>query len=138
MKKIIAVYQSYMVRPILYQCVTRCSVALAAVLVWSRFVSSPLRAARDGCLAAGVILLMMAWFSYLKLDGMMVHHMMEDRKKPKKKRKRLLRGDIADYVDEHIVSFDELDEQEQSACRLAANLIGAAAFFLVSLAAMLL
>lgn len=138
MKKIIAIYKSYMVRPIVYQCVTRCSVALAAVLVWSRFVSSPLRIVRDGCLAAAVILLMMAWFTYLKLDGMTVHHMMEERKKPRKKRKRLLRGDIADYVDEHIVSFDELDEPEQAACRMAADLSGALLFFLASLVGMLL
>lgn len=138
MKKIIAIYQSYMVRPILYMCVTRCSIALALVLVWSRFVPSVLSGARDGCLAAGVIFLMMAWFTYLKLDGMMVHHLMEDKRKPKKKAKRRLRGDIADYVDEHIVSFDELDEREQPACRLAANLIGAALFLIVSLAAMLL
>ena len=111
MKKILAIYKAYMVRPILYQCVTRCAVALAAVLVWDRFVPSSLLAVRDGCLAAAVILLMMAWFVYLKLDGMMVHHLLEDRRKKKKKSKRRVGGDIADYVDEHIVSFDELEEE---------------------------
>ncbi len=125
MKKILAIYKAYMVRPILYQCVTRCAVALAAVLVWDRFVPSSLLAVRDGCLAAAVILLMMAWFVYLKLDGMMVHHLLEDRRKKKKKSKRRVGGDIADYVDEHIVSFDELEEGEQTACRLAADLLGA-------------
>lgn len=135
MKKIIAIYKPYMIRPVIYQCVTKCAIALAAVLVWSRLVSGPLQAARDGCLAAGIILLMMAWFAYLKLDGMMVHHLMEDRKKTKKKRKRLLRGDIADYMDEHIIGFDELDEGEQSACRLAADLAGALVFLLASLIA---
>ena len=99
MKKILAIYKAYMVRPILYQCVTRCAVALAAVLVWDRFVPSSLLAVRDGCLAAAVILLMMAWFVYLKLDGMMVHHLLEDRRKKKKKSKRRVGGDIADYVD---------------------------------------
>ena len=99
MKKILAIYKAYMVRPILYQCVTRCAVALAAVLVWDRFVPSSLLAVRDGCLAAAVILLMMAWFVYLKLDGMMVHHLLEDRRKKKKeeqapgrRRHRGLRG----------------------------------------------
>jgi len=49
MKKILAIYKAYMVRPILYQCVTRCAVALAAVLVWDRFVPSSLLAVRaDG------------------------------------------------------------------------------------------
>ncbi len=127
-----------MVRPILYQCVTRCAVALAAVLVWDRFVPSSLLAVRDGCLAAAVILLMMAWFVYLKLDGMMVHHLLEDRRKKKKKSKRRVGGDIADYVDEHIVSFDELEEGEQTACRLAADLLAAALFLAASLIAMAL
>lgn len=138
MKKILAIYKAYMVRPILYQCVTRCAVALAAVLVWDRFVPSSLLAVRDGCLAAAVILLMMAWFVYLKLDGMMVHHLLEDRRKKKKKSKRRAGGDIADYVDEHIVSFDELEEGEQTACRLAADLLAAALFLAASLIAMAL
>ena len=138
MKKILAIYKAYMVRPILYQCVTRCAVALAAVLVWDRFVPSSLLAVRDGCLAAAVILLMMAWFVYLKLDGMMVHHLLEDRRKKKKKTKRRVGGDIADYVDEHIVSFDELEEGEQTACRLAADLLAAALFLAASLIAMAL
>lgn len=138
MKKILAIYKAYMVRPILYQCVTRCAVALAAVLVWDRFVPSSLLAVRDGCLAAAVILLMMAWFVYLKLDDMMVHHLLEDRRKKKKKSKRRVGGDIADYVDEHIVSFDELEEGEQTACRLAADLLAAALFLAASLIAMAL
>ena len=138
MKKILAIYKAYMVRPILYQCVTRCAVALAAVLVWDRFVPSSLLAVRDGCLAAAVILLMMAWFVYQKLDGMMVHHLLEDRRKKKKKSKRRVGGDIADYVDEHIVSFDELEEGEQTACRLAADLLAAALFLAASLIAMAL
>jgi len=138
MKKILAIYKAYMVRPILYQCVTRCAVALAAVLVWDRFVPSSLLAVRDGCLAAAVILLMMAGFVYLKLDGMMVHHLLEDRRKKKKKSKRRVGGDIADYVDEHIVSFDELEEGEQTACRLAADLLAAALFLAASLIAMAL
>lgn len=138
MKKILAIYKAYMVRPILYQCVTRCAVALAAVLVWDRFASSALLAVRDGCLAAAVVLLMMAWFLYLKLDGMTVHHLLEDRRKKKKKSKRLAGGDIADYVDEHIVTFDELEEGEQTACRLAADLLAAALFLAASLIAMAL
>lgn len=138
MKKIIAIYKAYMIRPIVYMCVTRCAIALAAALAWKRFVPGALRVVRDGCLTAGVIFLMMAWFAYLKLDGMTVHHLMEDRKKPKKRARRRLGGDIADYVDQHIVSFDELDAPEQAACRLAANLIGAALFLAASLAAMAL
>ena len=138
MRKILKIYKTYMIRPVLYQCVTRCAVSLAAVLVWNRFVSSPLQAVRDGCMTAGFVLLMMAWFLYLKLDGMTVHHMLEDRRKKKKKAKRWVGGDIADYMDEHIVSFDELEEEEQAASRLAADLLAAALFFAASLAATVL
>lgn len=136
MKKLLAIYKPYMVRPILYQCVTRCAVALAAVLVWDRFVPSVLLAVRDGCMAAGAVLLMMAWFLYLRLDGMTVHHMLEGRKKKRKKSRRIAGGDIADYMDEHIVSFDELGEEEQTACLLAADLLAALLFLIASLSAM--
>ena len=32
-------------------------------------------------------------------------------------------GDIADYLDEEIVTYEELDESEKAACQMAAFLI---------------
>ena len=47
------------------------------------------------------------------------------------------RGDIVDFVDEHVVSFDELEPEEQTACVLAANLLSGLLFLGAALIAML-
>ena len=70
----------------------------------------------------------MAWFSYLHLDGVTMHHMLEERKKKKPVRKSYT--DIVDFADEHIVSYEELSEEERTVCSLAASLICGALFML--------
>ena len=122
-----------MVRPILYKSVTRCSIALAVILLWDRFIDSSLHAFRDAGAVAAIFLFMMSWFSYLKLDGMKVHFMMED--KLKKKPKKHWKTSMIDFVDEHIVTFDELNEEEQTACLMASNLISGLVFLIVSMVA---
>ena len=42
----------------------------------------------------------------------------------------LFRSDIVDFADGHIVSFDELEPEEKSACILAADFIGGLLFFI--------
>ena len=44
-------------------------------------------------------------------------------KNKKKKTKQSMGGDIADYLDEEIVPYEELDESEMVACQMAAFLI---------------
>lgn len=121
MKKIWRLYKPYMIRPILYKSVTRYSIALAVILLWDRFVHSPLSAARDGCAVVAEALLLMGWFSYLKLDVVRIHRLPEESGRQKPKRQE--RGDIVDFVDEHVVSFDELEPDEQTTCILAAALV---------------
>ena len=79
---------------------------------------------------SGAVLLFfcMAWFSYLHLDGVTIHHMLEERKKKKPVRKSYT--DIVDFADEHIVSFDELSGEERAVCSMSANLICGALFML--------
>lgn len=91
------------------------------ILLWDRFVHSPLSAARDGCAVVAAALLLMGWFSYLKLDGVRIHRLPEESGRQKPKRQE--RGDIVDFVDEHVVSFDELEPDEQTTCILAAALV---------------
>lgn len=135
MKKIAKLYKSYMIRPILYKSVTRSTIALALVLLWGRLIDSPLSAVRDGSVVVAFVLFMMGWFSYLKLDGMRAPHppKPEDEKKEKPKK----RGDIIDFVDEHIVTFDELSDEEQSACILAADVCSGAVFLMASIVCIL-
>ena len=100
-----------MLRPIIYQAVTRFSVGLAAALLLDRFVNvnqSQYSAAEFSFLAVGIILLAAAWINYLKLDGL--ESPFVDFKFRKKKKKKHFKQDIVDFVDEKIISFDELQE----------------------------
>lgn len=103
-----SLYHSYMIRPILYKCVTRAALAVTALLLWDRYVNTAGRFSllRDGCVVAGILFFCLAWFSYLRLDGVMVHHMFEERKKKKPVRRGYT--DIVDFADEHIISYEEL------------------------------
>ena len=134
MKRIRSLFKSYMIRPTLYRSVTKFAIALAAVLLWDRFLNrGPFTVLRDGGLVAGMVLLAAAWIGYLRLDGIRINHL--PKKEQKKKPRRSFGGDIADYMDEHIVSFDELEQDEQMVCGLASSLLAALAFLIPSLIA---
>lgn len=137
MKKILSIYQSYMVRPIIYMCTSRSLLALVVLLLWDRFANrGDLPLVRDGCLVVGLIMMLLSWFSYLSLQGVPRPKVKIPFLDPEKRRRRYLgRADIVDFVDEHIVSFDELDPDEKSACILAADLIGGLLFFIPGVAA---
>lgn len=92
MKKVFSHITSNMIRPILYQCVTKSVFALAMLLLWDRFVN-PLGiylAVRDGFFIIAACFLVMAWFSYLWLDGMRMPKIIrrERKKKNQKQDKR--------------------------------------------------
>ena len=109
-----------------------CSV-LTVVLLWDRYVNKGLLpVGRDGCFVAALFLFGLAWLNYLRLDGLEVPHLLSRGKKKEKKRRRLT-GDIADFADEHIVPFDELSEEEQLACSMAANLSSGLIFLIPAL-----
>jgi len=134
MKKIFSLYKSYMIRPILYKCVTKCAVTLTLVLLWNRYLNTgTMLVVRDGFFAAALVLFGAVWISFLKLDGMKVHYVFEERKKKPRRRHG---GDLVDFVDEHIVSFDELDDVERVACGLASNAISCALFLVPALIAL--
>lgn len=130
--KIIKRYNRVLLRPVLYRSVTWGTIALAAVLCWNRFVNINgfLSVQRDAFLVAGVFFWVLAWFAYLKADG--VRLPMTKPKTEKRKPKRYSYGDIIDFAGEHIVTFDELDDEEQDLCRLAADFILGSLFLLLS------
>lgn len=137
MKKIGSLYKSYMIRPILYKCVTRAAIAVTALLLWEKYVNTAGRLSlfRDGFLVAGICFLGLAWFSYLRLDGVTIHHMLEEKKK--KKPVRGSYADIVDFADEHIVSCEEMTKDERTGCSLAANIICGILFLIPALFALL-
>ena len=134
MKKILSLYTKEMIHPILYKCVQKCVLALTVILLWNRYINhGQLSWMRDGGFAAGLVFLVLAWIAYLRLDGIQFPFSTPGRKK----RKHWGTADMVDFVDEHIVTFDELQDDEQLACFLASNLLSGVSFLILSLAGMI-
>ena len=90
MKKLTSMYKRYMFHPILYKTVTRTSIVAVLMLLWQRYVS-------DGTFTiweapgflCGVVLLIWAWVDYLRLDGVTIHHLLEEFKGMGKRQKKI-------------------------------------------------
>lgn len=125
-------YHRYMIRPVVTKTITRTLIGLVIVLLWDKYVNVErvgVSRLAFGLGAIGLILMAGAWFSYLHLDGLTPVDTAKKHlgiKNKKKKTKRSTGGDIADYLDEEIVPFAELEEDEKAACQLAAFLISGA------------
>lgn len=120
-----------MIRPAIYQAVTRILIGVVLSLLWSRFIDKGARSLLEyAFFTMGAIFFALAWMQYLKLDGISVRLLLG--KKGNKKKKPIVHSmhDIADFTDEKIVSFDELEETEKTICLFCANL-AAALFFLI-------
>ena len=99
MKKLTSMYKRYMFHPILYKTVTRTSIVAVLLLIW-------------------------AWVDYLRLDGVTIHHLLEEFKGMGKRQKKIhSTRSIIDYADEKIVSFEELEPEERTYCSLLSNLV---------------
>lgn len=124
MKKILSMYRPYMFRPILYKTITRVSIVAVLMLLWDRYIS-------DGhfsmwqapAMLCGAVLLGWAWVNYLRLDGMTIHHLLEEYKNAGKKKKHYGTRSIVDFADERIVSFEELEPEERLFCSMVSNLV---------------
>ena len=128
--------ERYMIRPVIYQVFTRFLIGLCLAKLWDFFVNAGsvrVHPAWGYAFFAGFYGVM-AWLAYLRLDGLKV---------PKFDRKLFRRhksperafGDMIDYVDEPIVSFDELDDAEKDLTLLISNLICLTMFVAASLLA---
>ena len=112
MKKLRAMYKGYMLHPILYKTVTRTSIVAVLMLLWERYVS-------DGTFSmweapgflCGVVLLIWAWVDYMRLDGLTIHHLLEEFKGIKPQKKFHATRSIMDYAD--IVNMLNGKEQEE-------------------------
>ena len=130
-KKIRTIFEKYMIRPMLYQCATKVSIALVLCLLWDRFINREqyYSLVEFAFFIAGAFFLALAWFQYLRLDGARIHHLMEE-KQEKKKKKQHFTKDIVDFADEKIISFSELSDEERVVCRFLGDLLCAALFLI--------
>ena len=122
-------YHRYMLRPILYRTFACVLGGVVLALAWQRFVDQT-RGLSAPFFALAVVFGAMAWFNYLAIDGVgspMTH------KRPSLPKEQRATGDVADYLDEEIVSFKDLGKSERQWCRLAVNLICLLLFLAASL-----
>lgn len=127
-----------MIRPVIYQTFTRFGVTLTAILVWDRLANSgavPLPLSY-GCMAAVIVYVLLAWMSSLRLDGVKApvfdRSLFRFNRKKKNMDKFFQMTDIADYVDEEPVSFDELENDEKDICLLISNAVTSVLFIALS------
>ena len=110
-----------MVRPLIYKIFTRGILALFAAQLVHYFApaGSGFSSFSNLSLGFGLLFILMALLAWLRLDGLKIPQL----KLPRLKRKDppFLAGNMADHIDDEIVSFDDLDEEEQNCCVLLAD-----------------
>lgn len=136
--KILKIYKKYMIRAIVYKTISKFLIVLALALAWNYTANKSgfLSIVEHAFFVLGAVLILLSWFNYLSLDGLRINFSGYQQKKSKKKKKRHRNSDIVDFADEDVVPFDELERDEQVACKLASNLIAGVMFIIPSLIAM--
>lgn len=115
--------QRDMVRPLIYKTFTRCVLALLAILLWNHFLQprTPHITLSWAFTIAAFLFFLCAYLIRLRMDGLRIPRMKP--LTPSKRDPYRAYGDMADYLDEPAVSFEELDKEEQDVCSLTANLL---------------
>ncbi|MCD8022196.1 MAG: hypothetical protein LUF30_04240 [Lachnospiraceae bacterium] len=127
-----------LIRPGVYMAFTRLILACLAMGIWQSLVN------QDGYWsvlmivppALSAIFFMLAWFIFLRFDGLHVPRFFRRKRKARSQKKRF-RGDLLDDVDEDTYTFEELTQEEDDCCAFVANLACAVIFLVVSLIACL-
>jgi hypothetical protein len=110
-----------LVRPLIYKIFTRGVLALFAAQLAHFFLpaDSGFASFSNLSLGMGLLFVLFTVLAWLRLDGLKIPRL----KLPRVKRKDppFLVGSMADHIDDDIVSFDDLDPEEQDACVLLAD-----------------
>ncbi len=128
----------YMVLPIIYGTLSRFLSALTLALLWNRFVNTAgLVPVSHAFTVLGLGFFALAWFNYLRLDGINLP-LVKWLPLSQKKRSLGAFSDMSDYLDEEIVSLDELAQEERDACNLLVNTVCGVIFLLLPFAQLVL
>ena len=116
MKKWINRFHRDLLRPLIYKIFTRGILALFAAQLVHFFVPAdwPLSRFSNLALLLGGLFLLITVLAWLRMDGLNLPQL----KLPRMKRKDppFLTGDLADHLDDDLVSFDDLDAEDQAFC----------------------
>ena len=116
-------YHREMTRALIYKVFTRGVLALFAAQLIHFFMpeQSALKRFTNLSLLAALLFALASVLAWLRLDGLRIPQLKLPR--IRKKNPPFLNGDIADHINDEIVTFDDLDEGEQNVCVLLADLI---------------
>ena len=116
-------WQRDMIRPLCYKLFTRGVLALFAVQLLHFFLPEtwPLRRFSSLSLMAGALFVLFTLIAWLRITWLKIPQLRLRR--IKRKDPPFLTGDIADHIDEDIVTFDDLDEDGQNLCVLMADAV---------------
>lgn len=122
-RRIRKLWSQDLVRPLVYKFFTRGILALFAAQLVHFFApaGSGFASFSNLSLGLGLLFVLFTVLAWLRLDGLKIPQL----KLPRMKRKDppFLAGSMADHINDDIVSFDDLDREEQDACVLLADIV---------------
>lgn len=120
-----------MVRPIIYKACSRLMYMLTIALLWDRFINRSPVGLSTMFLLIFVGFVAAAWVALLRLDGYRLPKL-PAKLVPRKKDPEIMYGDMIDHVDEPIVNFEDLEDDEQDGCLVVADAVCAVIFLAAS------
>ena len=121
-----------MIRPFIYKVFSRGILALFAAQLIHFFspAASGFSSFSNLSLGLAFLFVLFSFLAWLRLDGLKIPQL----KLPRLKRKDppFLAGSMADHIDDRIVTFDDLDPEEQNACVFLADLTLALVCFILA------
>ena len=122
-----------MIRPLIYKVFTRAVLALFAAELVHFFAPAdwPLSRFSNLALILAVLFVLGTVLAWLRLDGMKIPQF----RIPRLKRvdPAFMASDIADHIDDDIVKFEDLDDDEQNVCVFLADIILAVVCLILAL-----
>ncbi len=111
-----------MIRPLIYKIFTRGILALFAARLIHFFAPSawPLVRFSNLALMLGLLFALFTLLAWLRMDGLKIPQL----RMPRVRRKNppFLTGDLADHLDDDVILFDDLEEENQAYCIFLADL----------------
>ena len=128
---------SYLIQPTIYKITSRAFLGITFSLLWNHFTNKneTYIMVEKAFFFVGVVLLTMAWFSYLKLDGISIG-MARKGNKGKDKSGHQSKN-IIDFLEEDVTS-DELEEEDEILSAMIANIFTGICFLIPSIIAIYL
>ena len=135
MLKYLKKFRANMTVPIISKVLTKFAIGLILSILWDRFInaSAQFMMVKHVFFFFGLIYLGLAWFNFLKMDGMKFHYLNEDRhkdNKPKHKQKAMV-----DFTDEDRDDIDSFDSDEKLLAAFLSNIITGLFFMIPCLTA---